>query len=67
MAIQPVTRVLIVDDEPGARRRLERLQALYGTNQHLALGPAPGGGVIAHLTLPFHTAADHRVVAVKEQ
>ncbi len=50
----------------GLQNTRERLKALYGTNQHFALAPAPGGGVIAHLSLPFHTAADYRVVAVNE-
>lgn len=50
----------------GLHNTRERLRALYGTNQHFALGPAPGGGVIAHLSLPFHTAADYKVVAVNE-
>src|SRR5262249_58154933 len=30
-----------------------RLKALYGDNQSLALRPAPGGGLIVTVTLPF--------------
>ena len=50
----------------GLHNTRERLKGLYGPNQHFALEPAPGGGLIAHLSLPFHTGADYKVVAVEE-
>lgn len=51
----------------GLRNTQERLQGLYGSSQRFVLEPAPEGGLIAHLTLPFHTEADYRVVAVDEE
>ena len=50
----------------GLQNTRERLQALYGSNQRCVLEPAPGGGLTVHLSLPFHTEADHKVVAVDE-
>lgn len=42
-----------------------RLQQLYGTDQRLTLTPAPdGAGVVAEVTLPYHTRADLRASAV---
>lgn len=50
----------------GLQNTRERLQALYGPNHRCVLEPAPGGGLTVHLSLPFHTEADHKVVAVDE-
>lgn len=50
----------------GLQNTRERLKALYGWNQRCVLEPAPGGGLMVHLSLPFHTDADHKVVAVDE-
>jgi len=55
-----------------------RLKALYGDNQSLALRPAPGGGLIVTVTLPFresppndanvgHELADRSPVAISPQ
>lgn len=33
-----------------------RLERLYGTNQSLTIEPAPGGGCLARITLPFEEA-----------
>ncbi len=50
----------------GLQNTRERLEALYGLHQRCDLEPAPGGGLIVHLSLPFHTDADYKVVAVDE-
>lgn len=42
----------------GLRNTRERLESLYGDEQSLDLAAAEGGGVVAHLSLPYHTAAD---------
>jgi type II secretory pathway pseudopilin PulG len=39
----------------GLRNTRARLQELYGAAQALALSPAPGGGTVAEVRLPFHT------------
>ena len=41
-----------------------RLDALYGTAADLTLRPAPGGGVVAEVEFPYHTADDLRAAAV---
>jgi sensor histidine kinase YesM len=42
-----------------------RLQQLYGSDQRLTLTTAPdGAGVVAEVTLPYHTRADLRASAV---
>jgi two-component system LytT family sensor kinase len=42
-----------------------RLEQLYGSEQRLTLRPAPDGvGVVAEVTLPYHTRADLRTAAV---
>jgi LytS/YehU family sensor histidine kinase len=41
-----------------------RLAQLYGSAQSLNLRPAEGGGLIAEVSLPFHTRADLRATAV---
>jgi signal transduction histidine kinase len=42
-----------------------RLQQLYGPDQRLTLSAAPdGAGVVAEVTLPYHTRADLRASAV---
>jgi len=42
----------------GLRNTRERLESLYGAEQSFDLAPAEGGGVVAHISLPYHTAAD---------
>jgi sensor histidine kinase YesM len=37
-----------------------RLDALYGDAARLLLRPAEGGGLVAEVALPYHTAADLR-------
>jgi signal transduction histidine kinase len=50
----------------GLHNTRERLAALYGSNQRCVLQSAPQGGLTVHLSLPYHTDADHKVVAVEE-
>lgn len=47
----------------GLQLTRDRLAELYGAEQTLGLAPAPGGGTVARVSLPFHTAADLRVAA----
>lgn len=42
----------------GLRNTRARLEQLYGADQRLTLQPAPTGGTIAEIVLPYHTAAD---------
>jgi two-component sensor histidine kinase len=42
----------------GLRNVRERMQQLYGTNQAMTLSPAPGGGLIVELRLPYRTASN---------
>ncbi len=42
----------------GLRNTRARLAALYGNDAHLNLAPAEEGGLVATVTLPYHTAAD---------
>jgi two-component system LytT family sensor kinase len=42
----------------GLRTTRARLEQLYGAEHMLSLRPAPGGGAVAEVVLPFHTAAD---------
>ncbi len=44
-----------------------RLQQLYGAAQSLTFREADGGGLLAQITLPYHTAADLRTAAVTDQ
>ena len=48
----------------GLRNTRERLAQLYGGAQYLTLTPRAGGGMRAEVSLPFHTGADLRAVAV---
>ena len=47
----------------GLQLTRDRLAELYGAEQRLELSPAPDGGAVSRVTLPFHTAADLRVAA----
>jgi len=47
----------------GLRNTRERLAQLYGPDQTLTLATAPEGGVVAELTLPYHTRADFHATA----
>ena len=42
----------------GLRNTVARLEQLYGTDQRFSLVPAPGGGTVAEVRLPYHTRAD---------
>ena len=46
------------EDGVGLRNTRDRLESLYGDKQSLVLEPAEGGGLVAHITLPYHTGAD---------
>jgi len=48
----------------GLRNTRDRLAALYGPHQSLTLRPADGGGLVAQVSLPYHTQADLRTHAV---
>ena len=48
----------------GLRNTRARLAALYGPVQSLTLKHAPGGGLIAEVSLPYHTQNDLRTSAV---
>ncbi|AHG92655.1 histidine kinase internal region (plasmid) [Gemmatirosa kalamazoonensis] len=48
----------------GLRNTRERLTQLYGPEHTLTLTAAPGGGVVAELTLPYHTRADLHAAGV---
>jgi sensor histidine kinase YesM len=49
----------------GLHNTRERLETLYGTRQRFEAAPAPGGGFVAQLSIPFHTAADPVVASVE--
>ena len=40
-----------------------RLEQLYGPDQHFTLRPSDGGGMVAEVSLPYHTRADIRPAA----
>jgi len=44
-----------------------RLEQLYGATQSLTFHGVDGGGLIAQIRLPYHTAADLRTTAVADQ
>ncbi|HTW38837.1 MAG TPA: histidine kinase [Steroidobacteraceae bacterium] len=48
----------------GLRNTRMRLAQLYGSEQSLTLRTGEGGGLIAEVSLPFHTQADLRTAAV---
>ncbi len=47
----------------GLQLTRDRLLELYGDEQTLELNAAPQGGMIARITIPFHTRADIRAAA----
>jgi two-component system, LytTR family, sensor kinase len=51
----------------GLRNTRARLAALYGPVQSLTLKHATGGGLIAEVSLPYHTQNDLRTSAVAAQ
>jgi hypothetical protein len=48
----------------GLRNTRARLAQLYGPEHTLTLAAAPEGGVVAELTLPYHTRADLHATGV---
>lgn len=50
----------------GLRNTRERLAQLYGPEHTLTLTALPDGGVVAELTLPYHTRGDLRTTGVTE-
>ncbi|MGH8150959.1 MAG: sensor histidine kinase [Steroidobacteraceae bacterium] len=48
----------------GLRNTRQRLEQLYGAEQSLALRTADGGGLVAEVSLPFHTQSDLRTAVV---
>lgn len=48
----------------GLRNTRARLAELYGDAQRLTLETAKGGGLVARITLPYHTSADLRTTAL---
>ena len=50
----------------GLANTRERLQALYGDDQELRLEPQNGGGLVATVSVPFHTTADLITAGVME-
>jgi signal transduction histidine kinase len=51
----------------GLRNTRARLAQLYGDAHTFTLAAAPAGGVVAELTLPYHTRADLRATAVEAE
>jgi signal transduction histidine kinase len=51
----------------GLRNTRERLAQLYGPEHTLTLAALPAGGVVAELTVPYHTRADLRAAGVAPQ
>jgi two-component system, LytTR family, sensor kinase len=53
----------------GLRNTRARLEQLYGPEHTLSLAPAPSGdgGVVASLTLPYHTRADFHTTGVDHE
>lgn len=50
----------------GLRNTQERLESLYGEDQELALFPSEKGGLVAQISLPFHTDADLHTAELSE-
>ncbi len=48
----------------GLRNTRMRLAQLYGSDQSLTLRTAEGGGLVAEVSLPYHTQADLRIAAI---
>ena len=48
----------------GLRNTRERLDTLYGSDHRLALERSPLGGLIARVSIPYHTAGDLRTTLV---
>jgi signal transduction histidine kinase len=55
------------DEGVGLTNTRARLEQLYGGDQSLTLRPADGGGVVAQVTLPYHTRADLRTAELPAQ
>jgi signal transduction histidine kinase len=48
----------------GLHNTRARLAAMYGSDQSLSLRPAAGGGLIAEVSLPYHTQSDLHAQAI---
>lgn len=55
------------DEGVGLRNTRARLEQLYGGAQSLTLRQGTEGGLIAEVTLPYHTRADLRATAVTDE
>jgi two-component system LytT family sensor kinase len=55
------------DEGVGLSNTRARLEHLYGGAQSLTLRSAPEGGLIAEVTLPYHTRADLRAAGVASE
>ena len=49
----------------GISNTIERLETLYGANQHFSIESPPTGGFIAYLTIPYHTSSDYFLTSVE--
>ncbi|HUN76162.1 MAG TPA: histidine kinase [Steroidobacteraceae bacterium] len=55
---------LVPCESVGLRNTRLRLAQLYGSDQSLTLRAGDGGGLVAEVSLPYHTQADLRAAAV---
>jgi two-component system sensor histidine kinase YesM len=51
----------------GLRNTEERLRQMYGHGQHLSVEPAPGGGTLAVVEVPYREGAEERAAALAEE
>lgn len=49
----------------GIRNTIERLETLYGAEQHFSIETPPSGGFITYITLPYHTSSDYFLTSVE--
>jgi sensor histidine kinase YesM len=50
----------------GLHNTRERLASLYGSDQQFNLESSDGGGLIAHVVLPYHTSTDFYIPALSQ-
>ena len=63
MTAVPAAGALSREGGVGLRNTRERLAQLYGAEHAFTLEAAPGGGVVASVTIPYHTRADLHAAA----